>query len=104
MPDFPLALTYDDVLLVPRRSGIGSRSDVDTSARLTRKLTITAPIVAANMETVTEARMAIAMARAGGLGVIHRFLPLDQQVAEVERVKLARKVRAPGAGAALAHS
>ncbi len=92
MPEFPLALTYDDVLLVPRRSGIGSRSDVDTTARLTRKLTISAPIVAANMETVTEARMAIAMARAGGLGVIHRFLPLAQQVAEVERVKRAENL------------
>ena len=92
MPDFPLALTYDDVLLVPRRSGIGSRSDVDTTARLTRQLTITAPVVAANMETVTEARMAIAMARAGGFGVIHRFLPLEQQVAEVERVKRAENL------------
>ncbi len=90
--DLPLALTYDDVLLVPRRSGVGSRAEVDTSGRLTRRLRLAAPIVAANMETVTEARMAIAMARAGGIGIIHRFLPLAQQVAEVERVKRAENL------------
>jgi IMP dehydrogenase len=92
VPEFPLALTYDDVLLVPRRSGIGSRGQVDTTARFTRGLAVTSPVIAANMETVTEARMAIAMARAGGLGVVHRFLPLAQQVAEVERVKRAENL------------
>ena len=92
VPEFPLALTYDDVLLVPRRSSIGSRAQVDTTARFTRGLAVAAPVIAANMETVTEARMAIAMARAGGLGVIHRFLPLAQQVAEVERVKRAENL------------
>jgi len=92
VPEFPLALTYDDVLLVPRRSDIGSRAQVDTTARFTRGLTVTAPVIAANMETVTEARMAIAMARVGGLGVINRFLPLAQQVSEVERVKRAENL------------
>jgi IMP dehydrogenase len=84
---FPLALTYDDVLLVPCRSGVASRRDVDTSTRLTRELRLNLPIVAANMDTVTEARMARAMAREGGIGVIHRFMPIEQEVAEVQRVK-----------------
>ncbi len=92
MDRFPLALTYDDVLLVPVRSHVSSRGDVDTSARLSRNLTLAAPVVAANMETVTEARMAIAMARAGGIGVIHRFLTVAAQVGEVERVKRAENL------------
>jgi IMP dehydrogenase len=83
----PLALTYDDVLLVPCRSSVASRRDVDTSTRLTRDLRLNIPIVAANMDTVTEARMARAMAREGGIGVIHRFMPIEQEAAEVERVK-----------------
>src|ERR671935_70009 len=83
----PLALTYDDVLLVPCRSGVASRRDVDTSTRLTRELRLKIPIVAANMDTVTEARMARAMAREGGMGVIHRFMPIEQEAAEVRRVK-----------------
>ena len=83
----PLALTYEDVLLVPRRSSISSRRDVDTSTRLTRQLRLRIPIVAANMDTVTEARMARAMAREGGMGVIHRFMPIEQEAAEVQRVK-----------------
>jgi IMP dehydrogenase len=83
----PLALTYDDVLLVPCRSGVRSRRDVDTSTSLTRELRLNIPIVAANMDTVTEARMARAMAREGGIGVIHRFMPIDQEAAEVQRVK-----------------
>ena len=83
----PLALTYDDVLLVPCRSGITSRRDVDTCAQLTRDIRLNIPIVAANMDTVTEARMARAMAREGGIGVIHRFMPIEQEAAEVQRVK-----------------
>src|SRR5919197_3794373 len=83
----PLALTYDDVLLVPCRSSVSSRRDVDTSTRLTRELRLKIPIVAANMDTVTEARMARAMAREGGIGVIHRFMPIEQEAAEVQRVK-----------------
>ena len=83
----PLALTYDDVLLVPCRSSVVSRRDVDTSTRLTRDLRLNIPIVSANMDTVTEARMARAMAREGGIGVIHRFMPIEQEAAEVQRVK-----------------
>ena len=63
-------LSFDDVLLVPRRSDVTSRSDVDTGTRLTRGLRLSVPVISANMDTVTESRMAIAMARAGGLGII----------------------------------
>src|SRR3954447_6416292 len=83
----PMALTYDDVLLVPCRSSVASRRDVDTCTRLTRELRLNIPIVAANMDTVTEARMARAMAREGGIGVVHRFMPIEQEAAEVQRVK-----------------
>jgi len=85
--EIPLALTYDDVLLVPHRSGVASRRDVDTATRLTRELRLNIPVVAANMDTVTEARMARAMAREGGIGVIHRFMAIEQEAAEVQRVK-----------------
>jgi IMP dehydrogenase len=83
----PLALTYEDVLLVPCRSSVASRRDVDTGTRLTRDLRLNIPVVSANMDTVTEARMARAMAREGGIGVIHRFMPIEQEAAEVQRVK-----------------
>ncbi|MBI2940966.1 MAG: IMP dehydrogenase [Chloroflexi bacterium] len=82
-----LGLTYDDVLLKPRRSRVRSRRQVDTSSQLTRDIRLAIPIVSANMDTVTEAWMAITIARLGGLGVIHRFMPIPRQVAEVERVK-----------------
>ena len=85
----PLALSYDDVLLAPRRSGISSRSDVDVSTRLSRNVRLAIPVVSANMDTVTGSDMAIAMARAGGIGFIHRFLSIEDQVAEVARVKRA---------------
>jgi IMP dehydrogenase len=83
----PLALTYEDVLLVPCRSGVASRRDVDTGTRLTRNLRLNIPIISANMDTVTEARMARAMAREGGIGIIHRFMPIEQEAAEIQRVK-----------------
>src|ERR1051326_5033856 len=83
----PLALTYEDVLLVPCRSSVASRRDVDTSTRLTRELRLNIPIVSANMDTVTEARMARAIAREGGIGIIHRFMAIAQEAAEVQRVK-----------------
>ena len=82
-------LTFDDVLLVPRRSPVASRRDVDTATRLTPTITLNVPILSANMDTVTEARMAIAMARAGGLGVIHRFMPIAEQARQVGLVKRA---------------
>ena len=79
-------ITFDDVLLVPRRSSV-IPNEVDTSTRLTRKITLNVPIVSSAMDTVTEADMAIALAQLGGLGVIHRLLPADQQARQVARVK-----------------
>ena len=87
--NFPLSLSYDDVLLVPQRTAVHSRKQTDVSSRLSRHLRLQIPIVSANMDTVTESTMAIAMARAGGIGIIHRFLPVDGQAAEVRRVKRA---------------
>lgn len=83
-------LTFDDVLLIPQRSPIASRRDVDTSTRLTTDIVLKIPIVSANMDTVTEAAMAIAMARAGGIGVLHRFMTIEQQVKQVRLVKRAQ--------------
>ncbi len=79
-------LTFDDVLLVPAASRV-LPNDVSTATRLTRSIRLEIPIVSAAMDTVTEARLAIALARAGGLGVVHRNLSIDDQVAEVDRVK-----------------
>jgi IMP dehydrogenase len=80
-------LTFDDVLLVPRRSSVTSRQDVTSSTWLTPTIRLQIPIVSANMDTVTEAPMAIAMARVGGIGIIHRFMTIERQVQQVERVK-----------------
>ncbi len=80
-------LTFDDVLLVPRPSLIRSRREVDISSRLTRRIKINVPIVSSPMDTVTESRLAIAMAREGAIGVIHRFMPIEDQVREVLKVK-----------------
>ena len=87
--EIPLSLSYDDVLLVPQRTSIRSRKQVDVGARLSRHIRLQIPVVSANMDTVTESSMAIAMARAGGIGIIHRFLPIDKQADEVRRVKRA---------------
>jgi IMP dehydrogenase len=81
-----VALTFDDVLLVPRHSSVHPRN-VDTRSRFTRKLSLHIPLVAAAMDTVTESEMAIAMAREGGIGVIHKNMTVDRQAAEVDRVK-----------------
>src|SRR5712692_10874503 len=82
-------LTFDDVLLAPKRSSVASRAAVTTNAPLTRRLNLAIPIISANMDTVTEASMAIAIARLGGLGAIHRFMMPARQAAEVARVKRA---------------
>src|SRR5207237_4256560 len=79
-------LTFDDVLLVPAESQ-GLPNDVSTATRLTREITIEIPIVSAAMDTVTEARLAIALAREGGIGIVHRNLSIEAQVAEVDKVK-----------------
>ncbi|MFL5495257.1 MAG: IMP dehydrogenase, partial [Gemmatimonadales bacterium] len=79
-------LTFDDVLLVPRYSAIHPR-DVSTATRFTRTISLNIPLVSAAMDTVTEAEMAIAMARAGGIGVLHKNMSAERQAAEVDRVK-----------------
>ena len=84
--DITVALTFDDVLLVPRHSEI-LPSDVDVSTRFTRNIILRAPIVSAAMDTVTESRLAIAMAQLGGLGVVHKNLSIGDQVSEIDRVK-----------------
>jgi IMP dehydrogenase len=81
-----LGLTYDDVLLLPGYSDLAP-SDIDTTTRLTREITLQVPLVSAAMDTVTESRMAIAMARQGGLGVLHRNLSLADQAYQVDLVK-----------------
>ena len=82
-------LTFDDVLLVPRRSPFTSRQDVSTATRLTAAIPLHTPILSANMDTVTEAQMAIAMAQIGGIGILHRFMTPQQQAQQVQRVKRA---------------
>ncbi len=79
-------LAFDDVLLTPRHSTVHPRQ-VDVTSRLTRGIPLNTPFASAAMDTVTESEMAIAMARLGGIGVIHKNLPIDRQVAEVDRVK-----------------
>lgn len=83
------AFTFDDVLLVPKRSAVVSRKDVDLRTTLAPGITLNIPIISANMDTVTESRMAIAIARAGGLGIVHRFLSIEDQAGEVAKVKRA---------------
>ncbi|WP_428325867.1 IMP dehydrogenase [Nitrosopumilus sp.] len=85
--EFKEGLTFDDVLLVPKYSDITSRSQTDLSTKLSRNITINIPFVSANMDTVTESSMAATMARAGGIGIIHRFLTIQEQANEVLKVK-----------------
>jgi IMP dehydrogenase len=87
MQPIPLALTYDDVLLVPCFSSVKTRRLIETTTRFTRQISLKAPLVSANMDSVTEASMAIAVAEFGGIGVVHRFLPVEAQAAEIARVK-----------------
>src|SRR6476620_8230665 len=80
------ALTFDDVILVPSASSI-LPGETDTRTRITREIELGIPLVSAAMDTVTEGSLAIAMAQAGGLGVVHRNMPIEQQAAEVRKVK-----------------
>ena len=80
-------LTFDDVLIVPRRSAIRSRQDVSVCTRLSRRIELGIPVVAANMDTVCEHEMAAAMARLGGIGIVHRFMPIGAQADQIDMVK-----------------
>ena len=85
--EFKEGLTFDDVLLVPKFSDITSRSQTNLSTKLSRNISLNIPFVSANMDTVTESAMAVVMARAGGIGIIHRFLTIQEQANEVLKVK-----------------
>jgi IMP dehydrogenase len=80
-------LTYDDVLIVPSKSAVRSRRDPNLSTRLTRNHKIDLPFLSANMDTITESPMAIAMSKLGGIGILHRFMTLENQLREVRAVK-----------------
>ncbi|MEZ5280726.1 MAG: IMP dehydrogenase [Acidimicrobiales bacterium] len=82
-----IGLTFDDVLLVPKRSTIRSRSNVSLKTKLSRNIELEIPVIAANMDTVCEKQMAKTMARLGGIGIIHRFLPIEVHAAQVGEVK-----------------
>lgn len=82
-----LGLTYDDVLLVPKKTHLQSRSEADLKTVFTKNVRLNIPLVSSNMATVTEHKMAIALAREGGLGIIHQFNSIEEQVYEVKRVK-----------------
>lgn len=80
-------LTYDDILLIPQRSYIDHRSEVSLKTKLTKNIELFIPLISANMDSVTEAEMAIALAREGGIGIIHRFMTIGEQVSEISKVK-----------------
>jgi IMP dehydrogenase len=85
--EFKEGLTFDDVLLVPKYSDITSRSQTNLGTKLSRNISLNIPFTSANMDTVTESAMAVVMARAGGVGIIHRFLTIQEQANEVLKVK-----------------
>lgn len=87
MRHIPLALTYDDVLLVPKRTPLKSRTEADVKTLFTKNILLSIPLVSSNMATVTEHKMAIALAREGGLGIIHQFLTIEEQAQEIRKVK-----------------
>ena len=88
MINFPVpeALTFDDVLLLPAKSDVVP-SEVNTQVQLTRKIRLNIPLISAAMDTVTESRMAIALAQQGGLGIVHRNMTIERQAAEIDKVK-----------------
>ena len=87
MEHIPLGFTYDDVLLIPQKSFINHRSDVSVKTKLTRNLELHTPFVSANMDTVTEGKMAIVLAKEGGIGIVHRFMTIEEQVVQIKKVK-----------------
>ena len=84
--EFREGLTFDDVLLVPKYSDITSRSQTDLSTKLSKNISLNIPLISANMDTVTESQMAVTMAREGGIGIIHRFLSVEEEVADMQAI------------------
>ena len=80
-------ITFDDVLLIAKFYSITSRSETDLSTRLSKNISLNIPLISANMDTVTESTMAVTMAREGGIGIIHRFLTIEEQANQVLKVK-----------------
>ncbi|MBI4064222.1 MAG: IMP dehydrogenase [Elusimicrobia bacterium] len=85
-------LTFDDVLLVPQRTDLASRKQANTETDLTKTFKLQIPVISANMDTVTESAMAIAMARLGGIGIIHRYLSIEDEVRQVSKVKRSESI------------
>jgi|JI6StandDraft_1071083.scaffolds.fasta_scaffold50419_1 IMP dehydrogenase len=85
--NFPIALTFDDVLLVPQYSKINSRSECSVASMFSKNVPLNVPIVSSPMDTVTETDMAVNMAKFGGLGILHRFNTIEEQARMVRRVK-----------------
>lgn len=85
-------LAFDDVLLVPQRTPLASRREAVTKTKLTPTIELNIPIISSNMDTVTESKMAISMARLGGIGIIHRFMSIEDEVREVEKVKRSESI------------
>jgi len=86
MENYPIALTFDDVLLIPAKSSV-LPADIDITTKLTRNINLNIPLVSAAMDTVTESALAIALARQGGIGIIHKNISIEDQATEVDRVK-----------------
>ena len=89
------ALTFDDVTLAPKYSNV-LPSEVDTSIKLTANLKLKIPLLSSAMDTVTESKMAIALSKAGGIGVIHRNLDIKKQIKEIQKVKKKKTVNRSG--------
>ena len=94
----PLGLSYDDVLLIPRRSNISSRTDIDLSTQITPRVRLKIPLISINMTDVTGVEMAIAMAKAGGLGLLPRFITAEEEADMVNKVKKAGVLSAAAVG------
>ncbi len=97
--NIPLALSYDDVLLVPQYSNINSRNDVSLKTKISPRIILNIPLISANMSDVTDSKMAIALGKVGGLGVIPRFMPIDLQADEVKKVKSQKMLVGAAVGA-----